>query len=257
MKVHQDECLSDVSRYIASKKNLRLEDHELEYRNTLRLIKRFVNLTPDIKMLEIGTGTGWFPLSCQREGIYCKGLEISPQLIAYARDLGRQYGLEANIDLGNIEETDVGDAAYDVIIANSVFEHIQYWRKALERVYRALRPGGMLFFASTNKFSFVSNEYDMLFYGWMPDRMRYRFRVARHGDDIMKLGIDFNQFTYPGLRRALREIGFSRIYDRIEVADPERSGSLKKRGLQLAKSIPIVKQTILTFCDATLFVCIK
>jgi SAM-dependent methyltransferase len=252
-----DECLSDVVRYIDTKRHLSLDDMLPEYEGYLRILRRFGHLTPETRILEIGTGTGWFPLLCKRAGLRCKGLEISQQLIDYARDFGRQNGIEADIELGNIEKTDIGDCAYDAVFANSVFEHIEKWRIALQRVYRALKPGGVFFFTSTNKFSLISYEYPMPLYGWLPDQWRYRLRISRQGPDIMKLGIDFNQFTYWQLRRAFREVGFSHIYDRIESVDLDHFFSWRKALLKMAKSTPLLKEPILTFCDATLFVCIK
>jgi SAM-dependent methyltransferase len=197
-------------------------------------------------------------LLCKRDGWKCKGLEISSQLIEFAREFGRAHNLEPDIELGNIEEADIGNCCYDVIIANSVFEHIEKWQIALDRVYRALKPGGMFFFTSTNKFSFISYEYsEYPLYSWLPNRQRYRLRMARQGADIMKLGIDFNEFTYPELRRAFRKAGFSKIYDRLQAVDVDQFRSWKGAVVRLIRATPLLKEPILTFCDATLFVCIK
>ena len=253
MEIHHEE-LSDVSRYLHKKGHLTLDDMRSDYESYIRVIRRFAPLTPETSILEIGTGTGWFPLMCKLNGLKCKGIEISPQLIEFARSLGNSHGVEPDIELGNIETTDIGESKYDVIVSNSVFEHIEDWRYALGRVYRALKPGGMFWFASTNKFAFVSSEYDFPLYGWLPDRWRYRFRISRQGPDIMKLGIDFNQFTYPGLRRAFRQAGFSKIQDRIDVFDAK---GWKKTAVAVVRRTPPLKELVLTFCDATSFVCIK
>ncbi|MGH9662792.1 MAG: methyltransferase domain-containing protein [Bryobacteraceae bacterium] len=256
MKVH-NETLSDVVRYLDSKKNLTLEDMRADYESYLRVVRQFAGLTPQTRILEIGTGTGWFPLLCKLDGLTCKGLEISPQLVEHAHELGRKYGVEPDIELGNIEECALAADQFDAIIANSVFEHIERWPNALQRIHRTLKPGGMFFFISTNKFSFKSYEYDFPFYGWLPDAWRYRLRVSRQGPDIMKLGIDFNQFTYPGLRRVFRKTGFSRIYDRVQVMDSSRFSGLKRIAAGVLKTVPPVKGAYLLFTDATLFVCIK
>ena len=74
----------------------------------------------------------------------------------------------------------------------------------------------------------------------------------------MKLGIDFNQFRHSVLRREFELNGFSRILDRIEMAD-ERTASTAFRRLVICGSrlaYPL-KQVALTFADATRFVCIK
>ena len=256
MKVHEGE-LTDVTRYLESRKSETLEGLQPEYQAYMKLIRKFADVTPQTRILEIGTGTGWFPLLCKMDGIFCKGLEISPQLVEHAKELGRRYGVEPDIELGNVEESDVGADCYDVIVANSVFEHIEHWRIALDRVYKALRPGGVFFFASTNKFRFVSSEYDFPLYDWLPNRLRFRLRVARQGPDIMKLGIDFNQFTYPLLRKAFRQAGFRRVYDRMELADPANGSGMKAKLIRLGRRNKVLKNVALTFCDATTFVCVK
>jgi SAM-dependent methyltransferase len=257
MEIQQKE-LADAARYIETHRHITLADHEADFQSYLRLIRKRKEIDSRSRLLEIGVGTGWFQLACLSHGISCKGLEISRQLIEYAKEFGRQYGLEPDIELGNIEETDLGVEQYDVVIAHSVFEHIEHWRPALKKIQRTLKPGGLFVFSSTNKFSFHSDEYSLPLYGWLPDAWRYRLRVARQGPDIMKLGIDFNQFTYPQLRRAFREAGFSGIYDRVDFADPaEVSNPLKKSLLRLSKTVSPVKHIVLWFADATMFLCIK
>lgn len=248
--------LADVSRYLTSKQHLRLEDMQTDYEAHIRAVSQFKPITRDSRMIEIGTGTGWFPLLCEQNGLQCEGLEISRQLIDHAVTWGAKYGLHPKIQLGNIEDQGIGENLYDVVWANCVFEHIEKWRLALDRIYAGLKPGGAFFFISTNKFRFKSSEYDFPLYDWLPDRLRYRLRIARQGPEVMKLGIDFNQFRYPQLRKVFRETGFRQIHDRIAVARVEGEG-WKPRLIRAARANPVAREVILTFCDATVFVCLK
>jgi len=128
----------------------------------------------------------------------------------------------------------------------------------LERIYAGLKPGGALLFISTNKFFIGHNEYPWAFYGWLPNWLRYRFRIWKAGPEIMKLGIDFNQFRHSQLRRAFREAGFRRILDRIDLLSPEEvASSMKRRALRICKALGPAGKLALTFADATLFVCVK
>ena len=257
MRIHSEE-LSDVTRYIHNEKNVPLAEKELHYRNLLGYISPFIKLGPDIRMLEIGTGTGWFPILCKRDGLNCKGLDISRQLVEYAKEYGRAHGVEVDIELGNMETTDLGEAQYDVIITSSVFEHVEDWRTGLRNVYRALKPGGVLFFESSNKFSFTSGEYNFPLYGWLPNSLRYRLRMWRQGADIMKNGIDFNQFTYVGLRREFRRVGFSRCYDRVDLVFPHLVQSQMKRAVaKLCQKVRPLREVLLVFFEVTTFVCVK
>jgi SAM-dependent methyltransferase len=259
MRIHT-ESLSDVDRYIANHRKVILEDRRPDFKRWLARIRRFIKITLEMKIMEVGTGIGWFPVLCSLNGISCKGMEISPQLVACGKEFGRRYGVETDIELGNIEEKDIGQGQYEAIVAWSVFEHVEFWQKGLENIYRALKLGGVFFFYSTNKLSLKSGEYKFPFYGWLPNRVRYRLRMARQGADIMKLGIDFNQFRYPRLRREFRRLGYSRILDRIDLLqlEPMRYPvPWKATYLRLCRKIAFLKHLALTFMGGTEFVCIK
>jgi SAM-dependent methyltransferase len=260
MKVHV-EPLSDVTRYIENHKHIMLEDNENEFQSTVWRLNRFKQIDENVRMLEIGIGTGWFPIMCKMKGLSCKGIEISPQLVQYAMDFGRRYGVEPDIEVSNVEIADLGDSVYDIIIASSVFEHVEDWRSGIRNIHRALKPGGIMYFNSTNKFSLApSPEYDFPLYGWLPDSWRYGLRKRRQGEDIMKLGIDFNQFTYPQLRRFFKSVGFRAVLDLVDMFDPDnlrRPAAWKTvmiKGLQ--RSGPL-KHLFLVFVPVTTFVCRK
>lgn len=255
-----DQEMTDVARYIKNHRHITLEDKRPHFEHLIATIERHKKIGPNTRILEIGIGTGWFPLLCKQNGIPCQGLEISPELVAYAREFGAQYGLVPDIAVGSIEDTDLGASQYDVIIAFSVFEHVKQWPVGLDRVYRALAPGGLLFFISTNKFSPKSGEYPLPFYGWLPDALRYRLRVARQGPSIMDLGIDFNQFTYRRLRRFFRKQGYAKVLDWFDLVDRttlDKRPLGKRTLMKLALGFRPAKHLMLCFVRSTVFICIK
>ena len=259
MHIHYGE-LTDVARYIENHAHIRLEDQAPALENILDNIRRFKALDGGSRILEIGVGSGWFQIYCMKQGLNIRGLEISPQLTEVAKGIGRRYDTDLNIEVGNIEETDIGEAAHDVIIAASVFEHVEDWRQGVKKIFRSLKPGGVFYFDSTNKFSFTSGEYNFPLYGWMPNSWRYRLRRARQGGDIMKLGIDFHQFTYPQLRGYFREVGFSTVMDFVDFKDLSKIRSprpWKKAVFSTLKKSKPLKHAALTFAPATIFICVK
>jgi 2-polyprenyl-3-methyl-5-hydroxy-6-metoxy-1,4-benzoquinol methylase len=249
-----------VAGYLDERKETFLDEMQTEFDTVMKLVGRYKTFTPETKLLEIGTGTGWFQIRCKQRGIDCRGLEFDPDLANCARELGRRYGVVPEIEVGSIETTDIGRSKYDVIVANSTFEHVQDWKSGLERVTAALKNGGVFYFESTNKFSFRSGEYWIPLYGWLPNSWRYSLRKAMQGDAIMDWGIDYNQFTYPQLRRFFTRVGFSRVLDRAEVLDPDNLNNptlAKKFALKALQNSKVLKHTALCFSHDTLFVCIK
>lgn len=261
MQIYHEE-LGDVRRYLDNNKDISLQEKEPIYRNILRAVRRYTAVDGNTRMLEVGTGTGWFPLLCELDGVPCQGLEISPQLIECAHEIGAKYNIKPNILLGNLEDANLPTNYYDVVIASNVFEHIEEWETGIHKVAEILRPGGLLYFESSNKFSPVTGEYSGFptpyCYGWLPDQWRYALRRKVHGPDIMKLGIDFNQFTHPQLRREFERAGFRKIYDRVEIAHEDAiSTGFRKNVVRWARKNPVMKHMALTFAEATRFICLK
>jgi len=258
MHIHYED-LNDVTRYVENHAHVTLEDQKPTLENILHNIKRFNSLKPGSKLLEIGVGSGWFQIYCKQQNLDIRGLEISPQLVQVAQGFAHKYNQQLDLSVGNIEATEFDPDTFDVVIAASVFEHVEDWKTAARKIYEALKPGGVFYFDSTNKFSFTSGEYDFPLYGWLPDTWRYRLRIARQGEDIMKLGIDFHQFTYPQLRRYFRKVGFSTVVDFVQFKDLARDNlnPLKKGVFSLLKTIPPLKHVALTFAPATIFICVK
>ena len=76
-------------------------------------------------------------------------LHFAPEKVVLRRMAGneryetadlKQSGVTHKVD---ITDTNLPDAAYDVVIANHVLEHIPNDRKAMRELFRLLRPGGL------------------------------------------------------------------------------------------------------------------
>ena len=258
MKIHHEE-LSDVRRYLETYKTIPLSKQKGVYQGIINAVRRYKPLDANTKIIEIGTGTGWFLLFCTLDGLQCRGIEISPQLIARAKEIAAEYNVNPDIELGNLEETDLGSEQYDVAICSNVFEHVEFWREGLRKVTKCLKPGGLLFFESTNKFSLTSGEYPKFpLYGWLPNTWRYKLRMAAQGDDIMSLGIDFHQFRHSTLRKEFEKNGYRTILDRVEMADESAvSSDFRKWAVRWSRRLPPVKAAALEFAEATRFICLK
>lgn len=254
MKIYYD--VPHVEKYIKLQGYNR-SDLELEFENTIKRLRKFKPINADTKILEVGTGVGWFPIMCKKNGMSCEGIEICPQLVEHARMSGRKCGIEPNIVLGNIEDADIGTSKYDIVVS---LEHVEYWQMGIKKIFAALKAGGLFYFYSTNKFSLCSGEYRFPLYGWLPDKWRYRIRTFRQGEDIMKLGIDFNQFNYFQLKRFFRKLGFSNIYDQFEIIDSDnliKPNLWKMIILKMIKAFKPMRLVGLIFSPGTLFMCIK
>jgi SAM-dependent methyltransferase len=260
MHVH-DLSLTSAARYLEAEGHRPLEVYEPEYRKFVGRAARGRPVGPGTRILEVGIGTGWLLILCARHGLDAVGLDASPQLIEFVHRRAARHGVTLDLRLGKVEDAPLEPGSFDVVVADSVFEHVERWREGLARVALALRPGGVLIFSSTNRFALRSGEFTRLpCYGWLPDRARYALRRAVEGPDVMRFGIDFHQFTYPVLRRALAGAGFSRVHDVVDLLDPDRlnhPSPWKSALLRAMRRSRLVRRAALTFWPATELVAVK
>ena len=105
------------------------------------------------RLLDIGTGTGYFPHTMDRRGWTVEAVEKSPQARAFAQE---HFGLNVLPDeaLAMLDE-----GRYDVITLWHVMEHLEHLNDVWERLHRLLTERGTLIVAVPNCSSFDADRY--------------------------------------------------------------------------------------------------
>lgn len=106
------------------------------------------------RLVDIGTGTGVY-LSLMRNeaafaGYAVRGVELAPQLLAYARFA---YP-DGDFVHGSAYATGEADESVDVVTANFVLIHLRNPDLALLEIRRILKPGGLLYVVDVNDTTF-------------------------------------------------------------------------------------------------------
>jgi len=91
------------------------------------------------KLLDVGTGFGFFPVEMKKRGWEAAGVEISQKAMDYARDV-----LGLTIFPGPLEKADLPDDHFDAVTAFYVIEHLSHPMAFLRECHRILKPGGLL-----------------------------------------------------------------------------------------------------------------
>ena len=111
-----------------------------------------------LRVLEIGSGTGYLLHRIQLLGADVRGVEPGPQAEAGAA----KYGLP--IDRGFFPAVDVGDG-FDLAILYLVLEHVPDPETLLREVNRVVRPGGLVLVAVQDEEPYIaSGELSLLFH---------------------------------------------------------------------------------------------
>jgi demethylmenaquinone methyltransferase/2-methoxy-6-polyprenyl-1,4-benzoquinol methylase len=123
-------------------------------RGRVRAMKEAVTarVPPAARVLEIGCGTGELGAMLVARGATVEGFDLSPTMIAAARERIARHGLEDRMsvrEMGVDGMDDLPDASFDAVVATLVLSELtdDERRFALRHAARALRPSGMLVLA--------------------------------------------------------------------------------------------------------------
>jgi 2-polyprenyl-3-methyl-5-hydroxy-6-metoxy-1,4-benzoquinol methylase len=98
------------------------------------------------KMLDLGCATGWFTERLSQIG-EVQGIDLSDEAISIAKI---QYP-QLEFISGNMFAMSLKKEAYDIVVAQEIFAHVENQIGFIERISSILKPGGFLVISSANK----------------------------------------------------------------------------------------------------------
>lgn len=106
------------------------------------------------KVLDIGIGAGWSAEQFARAGADVAGIDISPAAVELARERFRLFNLpQARIFAADAHNLPFEDNAFDFALAWGCLMHMPDTQKAVDEIYRVLRPKGRIKAMMYNKHS--------------------------------------------------------------------------------------------------------
>jgi len=118
-----------------------VEESHWWYLGRRQILKSFVSdiraqANQDLKILDVGCGTG-ANLKMLREYGTAEGVDISQQALDFCRERGL-----VKVQYGSAEDLPHADAAFDLVTALDVLEHLDDDAVGLREIERVLRPNG-------------------------------------------------------------------------------------------------------------------
>ncbi len=123
---------------------------------------RFAGVGPGQRVLDVACGTGVVALTAARTGAQVSGADLTPALLARARDNAALAGLDIDFHEADVEAMPFEDAAFDVVL--SQFGHMFGPRPdvALQQMLRVLKPGGVIAFSTWPPELFTGEMFNLL-----------------------------------------------------------------------------------------------
>jgi SAM-dependent methyltransferase len=196
---------------------------------------------PGARVLEVGAAQGINVVALNRAGYDAHGVEPWRPAIETGRQLSSDLGEEIDIVEGVGESLPYPDDAFDLVIAISVMEHVHDPLAVFREVHRVLRPEGAFYFHTTTKLARRQNEI-MWFplFAWYPDGVKRRIMDWAAAERPSWIGGTatpaYNWFTPWGVRRDLREIGYSKVLERWDLMRAEELDGWQRSALRAVRS---------------------
>ena len=123
----------------------RLREYDSEKRERwLTEFRRYLPQGKPLRILDVGTGTGFFACLLAAEGHEATGIDLTPEMIERARHSAAVLGQDVRFLLMDAEEPDFPDESFDVLVTRNLTWTLPHVEKAYREWYRILKPGGVL-----------------------------------------------------------------------------------------------------------------
>ena len=109
------------------------------------------------KILEAGTGKGYFAITLAEQGYSFTAFDISPEELRFAKLNLAYFGFDKNVDfrIENAEQTSFGNGSFDVVFSVNTLHHFQNPYKVIDEFIRILSPNGKLILSDFTEYGFA------------------------------------------------------------------------------------------------------
>jgi SAM-dependent methyltransferase len=156
---------------------------ELVFKRAARLLQRF---KAKGRLMDVGTGFGFFLCEMKKRGWEAMGVEISQRGLNYARDR-----LAVNVYPGPLERAGLPEGHFDAVTAFYVVEHLPDPITFLKECHRILKLGGLLLL----RYPHTTPVKDLL-------------RLLGIENQLYDLPAHLSDFSPETLQRLLERVGF-------------------------------------------------
>jgi ubiquinone/menaquinone biosynthesis C-methylase UbiE len=198
--------------------------HSLEDRrrkaNTMVLVLRecLGGSLAGARVLNLGCSTGIIDEFIAPSVGTMVGADIDAAGIELAQS--RRTAPNLRFEIGDAMDLRFEDAEFDVVICSQVYEHVPDATRLMSQIGRVLAPGGLCYFAATNRWAVMEKHHHLPFLSWLPQALADRYmRAAGKGSSYYE-----KHLGYFRLRTLVDAFDVEDFTGRI-LGDPERYGA--------------------------------
>ena len=134
---------------------------EFESEKKVRWLAEFARYLPQgrpLRILDVGTGTGFFACLLAEQGHETTGIDLTPEMIDHAEHMAAVLGVDASFTIMDAEEPEFEAESFDVLVTRNLTWTLPHIEKAYREWFRVLKPGGVLINFDADYSAALENE---------------------------------------------------------------------------------------------------
>ncbi|HXE12076.1 MAG TPA: class I SAM-dependent methyltransferase [Bryobacteraceae bacterium] len=210
-------------------------------------IERIARPNEGRRLLEIGAAAGCLTIGLQQMGYQCVGIEPDAHALQTAQELSAQLAQPCLVVYGRAERIPFPDECFDIVVSNSVLEHVADIDGCFREVSRVLAPGGTFWFETASSMCPFQHEIrNFPLFGWYPNSLKTRIMIwaANKRPDWVghTAAPAVNWFSDRTARQKLNQVGFGTIVDRWNLRRETEGGRIYAVALKVIQANPVARR---------------
>ena len=201
------------------------EFEDEKHERWLEEFNRYIPHDRPLRVLDLGTGTGFFAFVFAAKGHEATGIDLTPDMIERARETMNILGLDATFNVMDAERPEFDPESFDVLVTRNLTWTLPHLEEAYREWYKLLKPGGVLINFDADYYAALEEEDEIELpenhaHKLVPDYMR-----AENDAITMEVGAyqgprpqwDVQLLVKAGFERVVVDMGvYKRIYREID-----------------------------------------
>ena len=106
-------------------------------------LKKYLPEKKNLRILDVGCGTGFFTILLAKEGHQVTGIDLTPDMITHAKKLAEEEKADCSLRSW-MRKSGFSDEEFDVIVSRNLTWTLPDAEHAYQEWFRVLKPGGVM-----------------------------------------------------------------------------------------------------------------
>ena len=111
-----------------------------------------------LRILEVGTGPGFFAIMLAQSGCHVTAVDLTPSMLEEAKKNAGPWGESIRFLEMNAEKLAFASDSFDVVLSRNLTWNLPHPENAYREWHRVLKPGGLLLIFDANWYSYLFSE---------------------------------------------------------------------------------------------------